>query len=561
MTSNQKFSLDNPISEDEIDLKTIFDALFRNKRLIAKFSLSGLVLSGLIAFTAKRVWQGEFQIVLEGEKSQASLSINPQIANFAGLSSKNDTLKTEVGTLKSPSVLMNVFQFVKKEKASKNNPIKNLRFKDWQKSSLDIELERRTSILNLAYRDTDKDLVLPVLNRISTTYQDYSGRKRLRTIELGLDYFKEQISIFKIKSIESIKKAQEFAIDQDLSILQGETEIDKEIPNAINIEAVRVEASNQIRVIDQQLIQIEDLEGESDQIMYVAKTIPALTELSQGLREIDSNLARLRVTYKEDDKSIQDLLSERIFLIDLLKRQVKGFLMAQKAYAQARLKGAERPEGVLIKYRMLISDASKDKSTLNNLENEYRMILLEKARSEDPWELITTPTLLPYPVAPKRKRILILGLLGGTFIGSGAALVSEKRKDIVFSMDEMESLVKWPLLAELSISQKQSWAESLDLVASGPLSESDGGTALIAVGEIDDSELTHLSQSLKQFLKNRELKVAKDLGEATKYPNLIVVTAMGITRKQDLIETKKKLLLQRTSVLGLIALNKIKFKT
>ena len=377
-----------------------------------------------------------------------------------------------------------------------------------------------------------------------------------------MDYFKEQIAIFKIKSIESLRKAQEFAIDQDLSVLQGETEIDKEIPNVINIEAIRVEASNQIRVIDQQLVQIQDLQGDkSEQIMYVASTIPALAELSASLKTIDSNLAGLRVTYKEDDKSIQDLLSERIFLIDLLKRQVKGFLMAQKAYAQARLKGAERPEGVLIKYRMLLSDASKDKSTLNNLENKYRMILLEKARSEDPWELITTPTLLPYPVAPKRKRILILGLLGGTFIGSGAALVSEKRKDIVFSMDEMESLGKWPLLAELSISQKQSWAESLDLVASGPLSESDGGTALIAVGEIDDSELTHLGQSLKQFLKNRELKVAKDLGEATKYPNLIVVTAMGITRKQDLIETKKKLLLQRTSVLGLIALNKIKFKT
>ena len=43
--------------------------------------------------------------------------------------------------------------------------------------------------------------------------------------------------------------------------------------------------------------------------------------------------------------------------------------------------------------------------------------------------------------------------------------------------------------------------------------------------------------------------------EATKFSNLIVVTALGITRSQELIKARKKLVLQRTSVLGLIALN------
>ena len=80
---------------------------------------------------------------------------------------------------------------------------------------------------------------------------------------------------------------------------------------------------------------------------------------------------------------------------------MKGFLIGNKADAQARLKAAERPEGVLIKYKQLLSDAGKDKSTLDKLQNQYRSLLLEKARSEDPWELITTPTLLPYPVAPE----------------------------------------------------------------------------------------------------------------------------------------------------------------
>ena len=84
-------------------------------------------------------------------------------------------------------------------------------------------------------------------------------------------------------------------------------------------------------------------------------------------------------------------------------------MIAKKADAQARLNASKRPEGVLIKYRQLLSTAAKDQFTLDKLENQYRALLLEKARSEDPWELITKPTLLPYPVAPKRKKMMALG--------------------------------------------------------------------------------------------------------------------------------------------------------
>ncbi|WP_320667164.1 GumC family protein [Prochlorococcus sp. MIT 1307] len=566
MNSNQKFSLNDgvvdPILEDEIDLKKLFDSLYRNKRLIAIFSLFGVLLSGLIAFRTKKVWQGEFQIVLESGKGKAALSINPKIANWAGLSPNNDALETEVGILKSPSVLMNIFQFVKAQKSLKNEPIEELRFREWENKNLDIQLEQGTSILNLAYRDTDKDLVLPVLNRISTTYQDYSGRKRMRSIELGEEYFKEQIAIFKSRSIESAKVAQQFAIDQDLTVLQGEAEIDKEISNFINIEGIRVKAANQIRFIDQQLEQIQDLKGPSDQIMYAASTIPAITELSDRLKAIDSRLAKLRVIYKEKDTSIQNLLKERIFLIDLLKRQVKGFLLAKKADAQARLKAAERPEGVLIKYRQLISVEAKDKSTLNTLENQYRALLLEKARSEDPWELITKPTLLPNPVAPSNKRILAFGFLGGIFAGSGVALINDRRKDIIYSMTQMESLVRWPLLSVLPVGKKQFWVESLELVvASCPFSNAEGSIALISVGEIADSVLTQLDESLRQSSLVRQYKITKDLREATKCSNLVVVTALGITRNQELIETRKKLLLQKTPVLGLLVLSDIILNT
>ena len=79
MTSNQEQSLNNRNLDDEIDLRIIFNTLYKNKKFISKFSFSGFILGGLIAFTTKSVWQGEFQIVLRNdEKQESSLLRDPR---------------------------------------------------------------------------------------------------------------------------------------------------------------------------------------------------------------------------------------------------------------------------------------------------------------------------------------------------------------------------------------------------------------------------------------------------------------------------------------------------
>ena len=49
-------------------------------------------------------------------------------------------------------------------------------------NNLSVNLERGTSVLDITYRDTDKNLVLPVIELISKKYQDYSGRDREKRI-------------------------------------------------------------------------------------------------------------------------------------------------------------------------------------------------------------------------------------------------------------------------------------------------------------------------------------------------------------------------------------------
>ena len=125
---------------------------------------------------------------------------------------------------------------------------------------------------------------------------------------------------------------------------------------------------------------------------------------------------------------MQNLLKNRKNLINLIYNQAKGYLRGKKDDANARLAASKRPQGILFKYKQLIANNNKNIATLDNLENQYRIILLEKARTTDPWDLITKPTLLPNPVAPRKKRMAAIGLISGVFLGFGTSLIVERKK-------------------------------------------------------------------------------------------------------------------------------------
>ena len=69
-----------------------------------------------------------------------------------------------MGILRSPSVLMPAYQLINAE----DNPSKiNYQFLNWRKS-LAIELEKGTSILNISYRDQNKNNIIPVLEKMNS---------------------------------------------------------------------------------------------------------------------------------------------------------------------------------------------------------------------------------------------------------------------------------------------------------------------------------------------------------------------------------------------------------
>jgi len=206
------------------------------------------------------------------------------------------------------------------------------------------------------------------------------------------------------------------------------------LPKNINIENRRVSAANEIRRIDLQIKKINQLTDQQSQ--FIGMTIPDSVDknLFENLEIIEIQLAEARNLYKEDDVTIKQLLKSRDALVSLIKKKAINYLIARKLETESILEASSRPKDILLKYKELIRIASRDENTLIKLEDELRFNELTKSKKQEPWELITKPTLLKVPVGNVRTKFLFLGLVGGSIVGIFFSFIQEKRSGIIFEL-------------------------------------------------------------------------------------------------------------------------------
>ncbi|MDB4623060.1 Wzz/FepE/Etk N-terminal domain-containing protein [bacterium] len=549
-----------PIADDEIDLGQVFAALIRQKKLIAWVAGTTVLLSGVYAFTRNPIWQGESQIVLENQDSGsggrlAQLSAdNPMLANLAGViggGGGGSQLETEVKVLESPSVLKPTFDFVKASKAQQGEDTSRWSFSAWRNGSLDIGLEKGTSVLNIIYRDTDPDLVLPVIKRITSDYQRYSGRDRQRGLTQGINYLDEQVLALRTQADLSMRKAQAYALTHELGLQDGMPAASGATSAGTSVEANRAQVQQLVNALEQQL---NSARRARNRAVFQAPQLAANSQLFGQLQTLESNLQHKQSLLKPNDDSIRRLQRQRQNLISYINQQTIGLLEGELITAQSQLSSLNRPRDVVLKHRELVRTALRDEKTLAGLEIQLQALQLEQARQTEPWELISTPTLLDTPVSPRKKRMVALGLLAGLVLGSGAALVIDRRTGLVFSEDELKSTVPATLLERLSLDSSLEWPSALQLMAQGPLRKAQS-IGLIPVGQPDSSSIQQFQNQLKEVTGNRTIELSQDLVKTKHCDTQLLLIQPGCVSRKQLAQLNQSLALQGTPIAGWVLLD------
>ena len=547
------------LDKDNINLLKIFQIISKKSKIV--FSVSGIffIASILYAFSIKKTWEGQFQIIIANKNDMGSSlakQVNPSILNLVGAPVKNK-INTEVEILRSPSILLPIFNIVKKEKSRINNKPYESYFREWRKSNLDINLQKGTSVLNIAYRDDNKELILKILKEISIAYQNYSGRDRQRGLSQGIEHLNKQIKIYEIKSNKSMRNQQSFAIENDLFIDLSLSKL-MENPVTIPIEQDRIRYSNEIRLINEQLSRLnkEDVVLTNDVIVNILGILDQDIEIVNLIKNKDKKIALMKEIYKKNDKDLINAVKERNILFQLLNNELKSKLNAKKIILESKVNASKREKNILIAYKSLLNKSFQDSATLQRLISEREILSLEKERNEDPWELITKPTLLDFPVAPRKKVIAIFGLFLGSVLGLLLALISYKKDDLIFFIDEIESLVNQDLVLDLSNKNDKKQANLINLFSRDKKILKEAKIIeIIPVGEIDNQIIKNISNVFNKAFDLLKVKTIKDPLLISENSYTFLIIGKGISTKKQLKELSENLQISGKKIFSSIFLD------
>ena len=207
-----------------------------------------------------------------------------------------NNLKTEVKILESSSILNPVFNFVKnKNKFLDKNKI--IKYDNW-KNSLKVKLTEGTSVLNIEYYDTDKELILPVLNKISFEYQKYSKRDRLRSINQGIDYLTKVKKSLIDESKKSINEFTTFSLENNLGDVSS-------LPNT-SLVLNSQNNKNDSDLVESNFFSYDLNEKYSEQLKVISILESKIVEKSSVLKD-DS---QIMISLNEKLKSLKDSISK-----------------------------------------------------------------------------------------------------------------------------------------------------------------------------------------------------------------------------------------------------------
>ena len=125
----------NTFKNDEnvdIDVSEVLSLLRRRWKIIIYFLIGSILVSIPYSLTRQKVWEGRFQIVLDGgsKKTNINSTTTNRLGSLLGfdLGSSTSSLATEVIILESASVLKPIYNYAKNLKSIKTGTNQNLSF-------------------------------------------------------------------------------------------------------------------------------------------------------------------------------------------------------------------------------------------------------------------------------------------------------------------------------------------------------------------------------------------------------------------------------------------------
>ena len=453
---------------------------------------------------------GGFQLLTEPVTLEEKSSDPNALVNSNGV--PNDRLSavdypTMLRILKSPGILSKIAERVQTE------------YPEFEVSQLNqnLEVERindsgnrleASKILAIRYTDADPKLVQLVLETTAQEYLNYSLNSRKQGIEKGIQFIERQLPKLNQQVSKDMDKIQE--LQERHQIVQANTKGEALLENVRQAEFEQRETQKEIEEQTQIVSNLESqLKISTEEAIAIAalRENPNFQSLVRRYEEKESELAIASAKFNNNSPQMIDLREEKQKIRDLLDRETQKTLIDEKLSQRAsRLLVLDDQNSILLDLISQLVEAANRLDTLQarqqavtrnleqfqsqaqafpeisrkyqNLQRELEIanrtkeqlsvqkdkLQIQASQTETPWAIVSQPQVMqdssgnPRPLPTDSQSNVLKGLIGGLFVGTAAAILMEKIRDVFYSPEDVADITESSILGEIPFNKELSTA-------------------------------------------------------------------------------------------------------
>lgn len=307
------------------------------------------------------------------------------------------------------------------------------------------------SVLSLSYEDNVSLRAKEILNAISQSYIYQGIEQKTRVAELTLGFIDAQLDTINTQLKSSASNLEKYKVKNDVINLGGKADLAS--TKLIEYEALESEIQTEINILNNLKLFIytnEDLSGLTvGTINFADSTLGTMvatlqkmsnsksnllidfTEIHPEVQKLTKNIASMKRSIKSALKSsLNQLIQRRFDLRKLVKKYTKS--LESLPSQEKELASLSRPLNVNQEiYEYLLQKKAETaimrSSTISNAR------VLDAARDN------------PMPIKPKRKLIVIVGLILGLIVGVAYAFLREFLIYTIQNSEEVERITNIPM--------------------------------------------------------------------------------------------------------------------
>jgi polysaccharide biosynthesis transport protein len=442
---------------------------------------AALVAYGLLA-AGPATHLGTFQLLVEPTSEDV---ISPELIAGGSASGPSPTVdySTLIQVLTSEAIFSNLLPTINQQypKVSKETLSQGVKVERIEKNP-----SEKTKILKVIYESPNSQEILFVLNQLASGY-----------LQFGLDDRKNQIG----GGVALIEK-QLPALKQRINTLNTQLQMLEQKHRMSDVSSTGTELARQAREFQAQQLSLQrDLAAQKNRFGNIQRQLglapqdiikastlsesPTYQSLQEQLRQVNtqialgSNLAAENpelIELREKRRNIEGLLRQELqklvgsSAVPQFQSKLQQSLSQQAIDTLNQIQVLETQSQGLIQAGVLLDRQMKefpvikrqsedlkrqlelDNAKLRELELKRENLRVEAAQRTIPWRIISQPSLvkdsqgnLVNTNQQKWLRVL-LGALGGLALGLGCALIREKQRDSIDSVEELQEDLGMPVL-------------------------------------------------------------------------------------------------------------------